>query len=163
MAGISWRASDRYMTNSAGTLSGVAQFRIESILTQLIMKIYLRFPAILALLCAAAFFGGCGNSSTSGSDSPTHPSATPQVKSISPTAVPAGAASLTLTITGSGFESDSTVQVGGVAVQATFISSSEITATVPASALNSGGQFTVVVSNGALSSSGNTQTVSLLR
>jgi hypothetical protein len=44
------------------------------------------------------------------------------VKSISPTAVPAGAASLTLTITGSGFESDSTVQVGGVAVQATFIS-----------------------------------------
>lgn len=76
----------------------------------------------------------------------------PTVTSISPTSVAAGSGPLTLTVNGTGYTSSTTVQVGGVADQSTFVSSTQLTATVPAAQLENGGQLAVIAVNGAASS-----------
>lgn len=97
--------------------------------------------------------GGSGSGST-GSGSTTTPP--PAISSISPTSVLAGSTPLTLTVSGSGFLSSSVVQVAGIAVVTTYVSSSQVTAVVPATQLASAGQLAVVVVNGSLNSASGT-------
>jgi hypothetical protein len=78
------------------------------------------------------------------------------VTSISPTTVNAGSASLTLTINGTGFLSTTTVQVGGVADATTFVSSTQVTATVQAQQLANGAMLSVIALNGSTSSGSGT-------
>jgi uncharacterized protein (TIGR03437 family) len=73
----------------------------------------------------------------------------PTVTSLSSISASAGSGPLTLTITGSGFIASSTVNFNGAPVTTTFVSSSQLTATVPASDLVSAGSFPVTVSNPA--------------
>jgi len=124
------------------------------------MKTYLRFPAILVLFFAATFFGGCAGSSGSDSGSSTHQSATPQVNSISPTVVSAGATSLTLTITGTGFSSGSVVSLNGSSLTTTFVSATELQALVPTSATAAVGTLALTVSSPS-SGGGTSNAVSL--
>jgi trimeric autotransporter adhesin len=110
------------------------------------------FPLILS---AGVFvlISGCGGS---GSGSGGNNTPTPAISSISPTSLSAGSSSQTITVTGSGFISASVIEVGGVAEVTTYVSSTELTATVPATQLASGAQLTVVVTNGSTTSSSGT-------
>ena len=64
----------------------------------------------------------------------------------------AGSAALTLTVSGSGFLNTSVVKVGTTAEPTTYISATQLSATVPATQLASGAQLAVVVVNGSVSS-----------
>src|ERR1700760_4929552 len=111
-----------------------------------------RLRGLIALLCAGfvVCVAGCGGS---GSASTGPGTVTPSVRSVSPTSVVAGSSATTLTVTGTGFTSTSVVQVGGVPEPTTFVSSTQLTAVVPTSQLQSGANLDVVVTNGAASSS----------
>ncbi len=110
------------------------------------------------------FFIGCGGGSSGSSGSGGSGSGgsgggggntpAPSITSISPTSVTAGSAALTLTVNGSGFVSTSVVQVGGTSESTSYVSGTQLTATVPASQIADGGSLTVSVENGKLSSSG---------
>jgi len=125
----------------------------------------LRFFALLLGLGVPVLVSGCGgggsNSSGSGGSGGSggggNTTPTPTISSISPTSVPAGSNALTLTVSGSGFLSTSVVQVNSISESTTtFVSSTELTATVPASQLVSGADLAVVVSNGSLTSGSGT-------
>jgi len=69
---------------------------------------------------------------------------TPLLSSISPTTASASTA-LTLTVSGSNFVPGSVVFFNGTALVTTFVSSTELTASVPASLITTGGQFPITV------------------
>jgi hypothetical protein len=69
----------------------------------------------------------------------------PTLKSISPSTAVAGSAALTLSATGTGFISGSVVQWNGTALATTYISSTSLTAQVPASNLAISGTAAVAV------------------
>jgi hypothetical protein len=128
----------------------------------------LRFLSIF-LFSALLGFGipvaitGCGGGSGSGfsgsggggDNNPTPPPPTaPSVTSISPTKMTAGSASATLTVNGSGFVTGSVVEVSGTAEATSYVSATQLTATVSASQIANGGELAVTVVNGTTSSSG---------
>ncbi|NUQ27934.1 MAG: hypothetical protein HOQ35_05410 [Acidobacteriaceae bacterium] len=73
----------------------------------------------------------------------------PVLSSISPAAIQTGTADTKLTVNGAGFSSGSTVMLGSTALATTFVSSSQLTATVPASNFASMGWAPVTVSTPA--------------
>jgi hypothetical protein len=73
----------------------------------------------------------------------------PTLTAISPSSVLAGSGATTITVTGTNFISGSTVDVNGTAVSTTFISSTELTAIIPATDLQSAGMASVTVVNPA--------------
>ncbi|MGO4516433.1 beta strand repeat-containing protein [Terriglobus sp. 2YAB30_2] len=73
----------------------------------------------------------------------------PVLSSISPAAIQTGTADTKLTVNGAGFSSGSTVMLGSTALATTFVSSSQLTATVPASSFASMGWAPVTVSTPA--------------
>ncbi|HEY0758989.1 MAG TPA: IPT/TIG domain-containing protein [Acidisarcina sp.] len=73
--------------------------------------------------------------------------AVPQVAAISPSLVQAGSASFTLTVTGSGFNSSSIVQIGGQARPTTLVDNTTLTANIDASEVASYGWAAVTVAN----------------
>ncbi len=78
--------------------------------------------------------------------------ATPTISSLSPTCATAGGPQFTLTVNGTNFISTSTVKWNGTALATTFVSSTQLTATVPASLIATAGTASVtVVSCGATS------------
>lgn len=106
------------------------------------------FTVLLALFLPLAGCSGGNSGSGGGTQNPVGPI----VASIAPSSTPVGSAALTLAISGTSFESDSVVQVGGSTVPSTYVSSTQLTATVPASAMTTAGQLSVVVLNGTQSS-----------
>jgi hypothetical protein len=70
----------------------------------------------------------------------------PSISALSPTSMPAGGDSFTLVITGTGFVQDSTAAWNGTAVPTTFISATEIHATIASDRLVAGGVAITVVS-----------------
>ena len=73
----------------------------------------------------------------------------PVIASLSPASLPASATPQNLTITGTGFLSNSTVTFNGIAHTLTFISSTQLTIALTASDLATTGTFAVVVTNPA--------------
>ena len=126
-------------------------------------SVYRSFGFASLGLGVALLIGGCGGggsgSSGSGGGGGTGgsgSSGTPAIISISPTSVTAGSNALTLTISGTGFVSSSVVQVGGTAEATTYVSATQLTATVPASQISNGAELAVTVVNGTTGSSGTT-------
>ncbi len=70
----------------------------------------------------------------------------PTLTSLSPNAVRAGSADTTLTVSGTNFASSSTVMLGQTALVTKFVSSTQLTATVPAANLASMGWSPVTIS-----------------
>jgi uncharacterized protein (TIGR03437 family) len=66
---------------------------------------------------------------------------------IMPFTVPAGSGDTVITINGTNFARNASVQVNGVAVNTTFLDSSTLSAVIPASMLATPGQLTVTVLN----------------
>lgn len=69
--------------------------------------------------------------------------------SVSPTSISAGGAAFTLTATGTGFTTASVVQWNGSALTTTFVSSTQVTATVPAADIASMGTASITVTSSA--------------
>jgi hypothetical protein len=120
----------------------------------------LRFCALSLGLAVSLLIAGCGGSSNNSGGNTGSNTTNPTVTSISPASVMAGSASLTLTVSGTGFTSSTSVEVGGVADQTAYVSATQLTATVPAAQLSTGAQLSVIVVNG-LSSSGSGTPVNL--
>jgi hypothetical protein len=83
----------------------------------------------------------------------------PTITSLSPTTAVAGGAAFTLTINGTNFTSTSTSSWGATALATTYVSATQLTATVPASLIASAGTASVTVSNVDGSSAGAAFTV----
>ena len=91
------------------------------------------------------FLAGCGGgtASTGGGGNPV-----PTITAISPTSAVAGsAAGFTLTINGANFMPGSMVNFGGTMPTTTFVSSTQLTAAIPAAAIASAGTASVTVAN----------------
>ena len=77
----------------------------------------------------------------------TSSSGPPTITSLSPATLPAGSPGFTLTVNGSGFVTGSVVNWNGTALPTTFISSTQLTAAVPASDVANIGTAKVTVTN----------------
>ena len=73
----------------------------------------------------------------------------PSIASLNPTTVAAGGPAFTLTVNGSGFIQASVVNFNGNAKATTFVSASQLTATIPASDIAASGNSNVTVTNPA--------------
>jgi Immunoglobulin I-set domain len=98
------------------------------------------------VLTAVVLLTACGGGGGGGSSSPP-PNPVPSITSLSPSSATAGAAAQTLTITGTGFLSSSTVTYNGVAHTATFVKSTQLTISLSASDQATGGAYAVLVTN----------------
>ena len=85
---------------------------------------------------------------TSPSDTLTVSNSVPSIGSLSPSHAPAGTG-FTLTINGLGFVSTSTVSFNGKMETTTFVSATQLTAVIPASAMSRGGTVNVTVTSPA--------------
>jgi YVTN family beta-propeller protein len=103
---------------------------------------------IVSLLLLAGCGGGASSSSTnqptSGGSNPT-----PTITTISPNSTDAGGAAFTLIINGTNFVAASMVNFGGSAPATTFVSSTQLTAAIPAASIASTGTAAVTVTNPA--------------
>jgi trimeric autotransporter adhesin len=129
--------------------------RLRYILLQMKSKGFflLSLALILAVLAGSNGCSGGGSGSGGGGGNTTP---TPVIASVTPTSLTAGSSAQTITVMGSGFISSSVIEVGGVAEVTTYVSSTELTATVPPAQLASGAQLPIVVSNGSTTSSSGT-------
>ncbi len=77
----------------------------------------------------------------------------PAISSLSPNSAIAGGAAFTLTVNGSNFGSGAVVQWSGTALTTTVVSSTQLTAAVPAALIANPGAINVTVSSGSATSS----------
>jgi len=103
------------------------------------------FAAALTLLLASCGGGG-GSSSASGGGS-SQSSNAPQIVSLTPSSVAPGSNDFTLTVSGSNFRSDSVVLWNDAQKPSTFISSSQVTASIPKADVVNGLNVAVKVSS----------------
>src|SRR5499427_7702999 len=89
--------------------------------------------------------GSGGGTSNSLARTIAAPTPAPILSSISPTTASAGGVAFTLTATGSSFTSGSVVQVNGASRTTTFVSSTQLTAAIPASDIAAAGTPSVTV------------------
>lgn len=118
--------------------------------------------ALALCLCSMSWLAGCGGGGSTPPPPPPPPPMTPSIASLSPSSIVAGGPDFTLTVNGSNFVSASTVQFNGNGRSTTFVSASQLQATISASDITLGAVNTVTVSNPAGSggtSSGFTFTV----
>jgi hypothetical protein len=73
--------------------------------------------------------------------------ATPVINSLEPSAVIAGSAAFSLTVSGSGFVSGATVKAATTALTTTFLGTTELSAAVTADLIAAVGQLSITVSN----------------
>jgi len=73
--------------------------------------------------------------------------AKPAIISLNPPSVSAGASSFNLGVTGTGFKRGAGVSFGGSSLATTFVSETQLTVTVPASAVRTAGSIPVIVAN----------------
>ncbi len=85
------------------------------------------------------------DSSRSDSASVTIANPVPQIDSVSPPALDAGCGDATLVVNGAGFKSRSVVQVNGTAMATTLVSSTELSALLPADFAANAGILSIVV------------------
>ena len=108
-------------------------------------------PVRWAGVCLLFFFiwsavsCGGGGGSQGGTPEPQNP--VPTLSQLTPNSATAGSAALTLTVSGSGFISTSVLEWNGSGLATTYVSSTSLTALIPASALTSAGTANVTVQN----------------
>lgn len=109
--------------------------------------------AILMIIPLPGCGGGGGSSSPNPNPNP-NPTPTPAVTSIVPSSTAAGSAAFQLTVNGSAFNTSSVVMWNGSARTTTFVTASEVRATITATDVAVAGTATVTVANGTLVSNG---------
>lgn len=101
---------------------------------------------VLFFISLAFLLSGCGGGSGGGNGGGTPPSI-PSLTSIAPSSATAGAVAISLNLFGSNFENGATVQWNGPALPSTWISSTQMSATVPAGDVVNSGSADVTVTN----------------
>jgi uncharacterized repeat protein (TIGR01451 family) len=103
---------------------------------------------VLGFTGAASILSGCGGSGSSKSPQPT-PAAnpTPTISSITPNSLVAGSSAQTITVAGTGFISSSGINLNGAALATTYVSSTSVTAAVPAAAITADGTAKISATN----------------
>jgi hypothetical protein len=110
-------------------------------------------PAVSFCLIVT-LLSGCGTSpansgSSSGVGGSTTPVTTPlAITSVSPKDIPVGSSAVAIVVTGTGFTSNSVIQLSGTNIPTTFVSGTELRATIPASQLQTGTILKLAVANG---------------
>jgi YVTN family beta-propeller protein len=96
-----------------------------------------------------AFLAGCGGGTNESANDPPQSGADPApvITTTSPSSAMAGGAAFTLTVNGTNFVSTSKVHFGGTTPTTTFVSSTQLTAAIPASAIASAGNAAVGVTD----------------
>lgn len=106
----------------------------------------IRVPGLwLVLVLSALAFQACGGGGGGSTSSPGAP--TPALQAISPNSSHQGGPAFTLSLVGSNFLPNSTARWNGSDLQTSFVSSSLLTAQVPASALTSAGPDAITVAS----------------
>ena len=95
----------------------------------------------------ASLLAGCGGGAGTGGGGGGAPQDVPTLTAIAPSSTTAGASSVSLVLFGSNFENGATVQWNGTALLSSWVSATEMTATIPASDIVSVGSAKVAVSN----------------
>jgi hypothetical protein len=98
------------------------------------------FRLVFSFCLLLTLLSGCGGApATSGSATGVGGTAAPlAIKSVTPKDVPVGSSAVTIVVTGTGFTPTTVIQLSGASVPTTFISSTEIRATIPAAQLQKG-------------------------
>jgi hypothetical protein len=86
-----------------------------------------------------------GNASGTGTVTVAQTNPTPSISTFSPTYADAGGAAFTLTVNGAGFVSGSTVYWGTFALATTYVSATQLTASVPATDIAASGTTSITV------------------
>ncbi len=111
----------------------------------------------LSLLAIVIFSIGCGYGSHS--NYMTGGVGGPQVTQLQPNMAQSGSGPITLTVTGSGFGTDSVVYWNMVAQSSSYVSSTQVTAQISAADLMNAGMVPVYVRSGGKNSNSVTFTV----
>lgn len=98
---------------------------------------------MISMLLLAMLVSGCGYSKPAASA--PQPGAVPMITQLVPNSAKAGGPAFTLTVNGSGFNADATVNWNGS--KTTFVSGKQLTATIPASAIATPATVAVTVTN----------------
>jgi type IV pilus biogenesis protein CpaD/CtpE len=88
---------------------------------------------------------GCGYSSKA--VTPPVAGTMPTIAQLSPNSATSGGAALILTVNGTNFAANATVNLSGAAQSTTHVSTSQLTISVPASAIATAGTLSVTVTN----------------
>src|SRR5579859_6966831 len=112
------------------------------------MKPAVRFllASVLPCICFVAGCGGGGGSTPAPTPMPSL-NPVPAIAAVTPSSAVAGATDTSVTITGSGFISSSTVQWNGAPLATTFSSATTLVVTLPASSLTNGTMAKITVAN----------------
>ncbi|MBU1671359.1 MAG: S8 family serine peptidase [Actinobacteria bacterium] len=132
---VRWNGSDRTTTYISGNQL-TAQIAAGDITTA---------GSALVTVFNPAPGGGTSNVQTFDIQTPVNPA--PSISSLSPDHATAGGPGFTLTVNGTGFIGDSQVSWNGANLPTTYVSSTRLTATVPAASIAGGGAAQVCVSN----------------
>jgi hypothetical protein len=97
----------------------------------------------VALLTLLSFGCGYGSQKTT----PASPGIMPAISQLAPKSATSGGAGFVLTVNGSNFASNSVVNWNSAAQTTMFVTASQITANIPASAVATPGTVTVTVTN----------------
>jgi IPT/TIG domain len=108
----------------------------------------MRTISILLLATMTAFGLGCGY----GSKTITPPTAgtAPTISSLAPTSANHGDPAFVLTVNGTNFASNAAIDWDGTAQTTTFVTGSQLTATIPAAAIASAATVHITVTNPAV-------------
>jgi hypothetical protein len=106
----------------------------------------------LVLTALIAVTLACGYSSKA--TTPAQPGAMPAISELAPASTTSGGPAFTLTVNGSNFSTKAVVNFNGTAQATTYVSTSQVMATVPASDIASPATVPVSVTNPATAGSG---------
>ncbi|HEX8505553.1 MAG TPA: IPT/TIG domain-containing protein [Hymenobacter sp.] len=90
-----------------------------------------------------------GTATSTGAFTVIAPNPVPTIASLSPATAVAGSGPFALTVSGTGFYNGSVVSFNGTDLATTFVSATQVTAAVPASAIATAGAYGVIVTNPA--------------
>ena len=134
-----------FSSNSVVQWNGGARATTFVNSTQLTATILASDVASSGTASVTVFTAGAGTSNSVAFT--VSPAAPPVINSISPSSVAVNAPGFTMTVTGSNFVSSSVVQWNGSARTTTFVSGTQLSATIPASDLTTAGSNSISVSN----------------
>ena len=106
---------------------------------------------LIAALTACTF--ACGYNSKNYSQTSTA-GTTPMISQVNPDSTTAGGTAFTLTVNGSNFGTKATINWNGAVQATTYMSGTELTATIPAALIANAGTVQITVTNPAVSGTG---------
>lgn len=125
----------------------------------------LRLTALASLSASIVLTGCGGNGSSGGTTAGTGGGSTTStpltITTVSPTNVPIGSPAITLVVKGTGFTASSIVSLNGTAEPTTYVSSTEVDASVTAGQLTTGQILFVTVANGSIAVTADPTTTAL--